>query len=89
MMAVLVVDGRSLEIPSLSGSAVELSNTHALNIDPIRNPSIRENSKHQNYIADPFFPLVVLAHTLYEERNFTFYLPVYELHRRKNFFLLI
>ncbi len=60
-----------------------------IDIDPIKNPSLRETSQQINYIADPFIPIVILVHNLYDERDFSFYLPVYTLHRQKNFFLVI
>lgn len=58
-------------------------------IEPIKNPAVREASHQINYIAEPFIPIVILAHSLYEIRDFSFYLPVYILHRLKNFFLVI
>ncbi|MFL5785693.1 MAG: hypothetical protein ACJ76H_13840 [Bacteriovoracaceae bacterium] len=60
-----------------------------LDIDPLRNPTSRENSSKLNYIAEPFFPIVILAHSLYDDRDISFYLPVYELHHQNHFFLLI
>ena len=60
-----------------------------LDIDPLKNPSSRGFEKLLNYIADPFIAIVVLVHSLYEEPNFEFYLPVYLLHRLSFFFLLI
>lgn len=89
LIALLVIDGLTYSKLTFSVTEFELSNTPVLNIDPIRNPSSGDNSKHQNYIAEPFIAIVVLAHSLYEERNFSFYLPCYELHRQKDFFLIV
>jgi hypothetical protein len=88
-MAILVIDGHSFETPYFSGSNFELSNSPQLEIKPIQNPDLRSCSKHLNYIAEPFIALVVLAHSLYEEPDYTFYLVVYKLHRRKDFFLIV
>lgn len=67
----------------------QLAQIPELDIDPFTTPSVRESQKQQNYIADPFIPIVILAHTLYHDRDISFYLPVYELHRSERFHLLI
>ncbi len=89
LMAFLVIDGHSLEVPSFSGSNFELSNSPELKIDPIQNPGLSFSNKHLNYIAEPFIAIVVLADSLYEVRDITFYLTRYELLRQKDFFLIV
>jgi hypothetical protein len=46
-------------------------------------------SKGMKFIAQEFMPIVVLAEPTDAETSFSHYLPVYRLHRQKEYFLLI
>ncbi len=46
-------------------------------------------SKSTHVIAQGFFPIVVLAEPTDAEANHLHYLPLYDLHRQKEYFLLI
>ncbi len=47
------------------------------------------HSKSTHVIAQDFLPIVVLAEPTDAESNFHHYLPLYDLHRQKEYFLLI
>lgn len=89
LVAFLAIDGHTFEMKQHSTTDFEFAPMPEIKIDPLQNPTSRGNSKQLNYIADPFIPMVILAHTLYDERDITFYLPLYELHRSQQLFLRI
>lgn len=89
LIAFMAFDGHSNDIRPFTSADYEFAKNPDLRIEPLQNPASRGSFKQLNYIADPFFPIVVLAFSLYEERDFTFYLPRYELHHENQFFLLI
>ena len=66
----------------------QLSSAPYFHVDPITHSSQKSGTK-LNPIAQNFIPVVVLAPTLYEERDFTYYLPLFAHSRTKDFFLLI
>ncbi len=47
------------------------------------------NSKTTSFIAQDFVPIVVLAEPTDAKANYHHYLPLYDLHRQKEYFLLI
>jgi hypothetical protein len=47
------------------------------------------HSKTTHVIAQDFLPIVVLAEPTDAKSNFHHYLPLYDLHRQKKYFLLI
>jgi hypothetical protein len=52
----------------------------------------RDSQKHSEktvQIAQDFIPIVVIADEIDSEQNYSHYLPLYRLHRLKDYFLLI
>lgn len=88
MIALMVFEARVVFANS-AGHSVEYKSIPTLDLDPIKNPSNRDYERKDNYIAEGFRPIVVLVHSLYDEPDFRFYLPIYILHRLNRFFLVI
>jgi hypothetical protein len=55
--------------------------------DALKNPN-EKNSEKSQYIAQDFTPIVVLA-DFQDFTGFQYYIPIYNLHRQKEYFLLI
>jgi hypothetical protein len=67
----------------------EISHAPMFTIDPISSSSMKNNNYKINPIAQDFIPLVVIAPTVYEERDIDHYLPLFAQYRTKDYFLLI
>lgn len=69
----------------------EISQSTHFQLKSISTTSEQKNSasKRLNPIADPFFPIVLLSPSVYEERDFAYYTPIYSLIRSRDYFLLI
>lgn len=67
----------------------EISHAPIFNIDPINSSSSKNNNNKLNPIAQDFIPLVVIAPTLYVDRDHDHYLPLFAQYRPKDYFLLI
>lgn len=91
ILVLVAVMAFNVDVPESKVSSIQhaLSQIPFFDIDPVRDPTSRTSDKKINYIAEPFIAIVVLADSLYKERDFTFYLPCYELHYRQRHFLLI
>ncbi len=85
----LALNGYSSKVFHFSSANYEIGQSPELKFEPVQNPSSRGNYKLLNYIAEPFFAIVVLADSLYEVKNPVYYLSLYDHHREKNFFLVI
>lgn len=73
----------------LPGYDQQVSSIPVVDVDPLTYRTRITPDAKLNYIADSFIPMVILAFNLFEERDFTYYLPLYNLHRQKEYFLLI
>lgn len=67
----------------------EISRAPTFHIDPISTSSNKQSSSKLNPIAQNFIPLVVIAPTLFEERGFDHYMPLFAQYRPRDYFLLI
>lgn len=67
----------------------EISRAPTFHIDPINSSSNKQGSSKVNPIAQSFIPFVVIAPTLFEERDTDHYLPLFAQYRSKDYFLLI
>ncbi len=70
-------------------SAHHIARVPTVEVDPISHQSRFNPNAKLNYIADSFIPIVILAYNLFEDRDFAYYLPLYNLNRQKEYFLLI
>ncbi len=79
------------ECPTVNFSLNQLSTIHEIPLwesDVLRNPS-EKNSKKDHVIAQDFIPIVAIASEYDVRESFLFYPPSYNLHRQKEYFLLI
>lgn len=67
----------------------EISSVPTFQLDPINSSSNKNSSGKLNPIAQNFIPFVVIAPTLFEERDHDHYLPLFAQYRTKDYFLLI
>ena len=82
----LVVERPSVQ-PDFSLPA-SLSLESHLQFDDLRNDSLSHHEKSLS-IAQDFIPIVVIADEPDADLGFFHYLPIYKLHRQKEYFLLI
>ncbi len=90
MMALVsfqVIDQKGFTLTSDLESET-ISAVEVWNLNPLKEADTKTSSQ-QNYIAQAFIPIVTLASELISHPTFTHYLPLYDLIRSKNFFLLI
>ncbi len=66
-----------------------ISRAPMFSIDPINSSEDKNSSNKLNPIAQHFIPLVVIAPTLFEERDHLHYLPLFAQFRPRDYFLLI
>lgn len=67
----------------------EITRAPMFSIDPINSAGDKNSNNKLNPIAQPFVPLVVIAPTLFEVRDYEHYLPLFAQYRPKDYFLLI
>lgn len=67
----------------------EIAHSPMVNLDPINSSKDKNSHSKLNPIAQQFIPLVVIAPTLFYERDCDHYLPLFAQYRPKDYFLLI
>lgn len=79
------------EGPTVNFSFDQITSIHGIPLwesDALRNPTEKQSEKN-HLIAQDFIPIVAIASEYDINEEFLFYLPLYNLHRQKEYFLLI
>lgn len=88
---VIALTSLVMERPSIETYTEQLSNIDQMPVwqtDSLKNQDLKQSEK-TIHIAQDFIPIVMIADTQNFERDFIHYLPLYNLHRQKEYFLLI
>ncbi len=79
------------EGPTVNFSFDQMTSLQSIPIwesNALRNPSEKQSEKN-HLIAQDFIPIVAIAPQYDVHVSFDYYLPLYNLHRQKQYFLLI
>jgi hypothetical protein len=82
----IVIDFRLDDFSHEEISSIDV--VQAWQVDDLIHPG-KKVSDNNLFIAEDFIPIVIIAEAQDSEQSFNHYLPVYQLQRQKEFFLLI
>jgi hypothetical protein len=88
---VIALTSLTSEGTSVNFSSEQMSSLQSIPLwesDALKNPTEKQSEKN-HVIAQDFFPIVIIASQFDSSDSFHFYLPLYNLHRQKEYFLLI
>ena len=82
-----VIDQRCIDYHSVDQIGA-ISGVATWDLNPLKEADHKSSLK-QHYIAQDFIPIVTIASSYPHSKDFVHYLPIYNLTREKNYFLLI